>query len=210
MFPKSPPCGDFVFCACGTYNVPSMFQEIARLFTTPLRIKVLKFFALQPETRYTVTQVAAALQGNKHAVAAEVRALERADILVTRADRTARTYAWNGSYRIADAIQRFAIDATTPTDDVLGKAFRPLSPSLVVAAGMLANEERGTVDLLIVTRRPKDQRIAKVVKLLEATTALPVRYAVMSVSEYQARREGYDRLLRDIFDFKHRVILGKV
>jgi hypothetical protein len=187
-----------------------MFQEIARLFTTPLRIKVVKFFALQPEVRATAVQVASSLASSKDSVLAELRALNRLGLLGTRAERTGRTFSWNGNYRAASAIQNFVIEATTPSDDVIAKIFRPLAPSLVVTAGALTNEERGTVDVLVVSRRPKDPRIAKAVKTLEATTAVPVRFAVMSVTEYLARREGYDRLLRDIFDFKHRVIIGRV
>lgn len=186
-----------------------MFQELSRLFATPLRIKLIKFFALQPETQFLSPKVASALSAPRSLVQQELRALARLKIIKTVRASGGTHYAWNSEYEGALGIQNFIIDATTPSDLTVFKAFKPLSPYLVVVAGALADETRGVIDLLIVTKRVQDPRIAKVVKKLETITAVPIRYAVLEVGEYLARREGFDRMLRDIFDFRHRVITGR-
>lgn len=186
-----------------------MFQELAKLFATPLRIKLIKFFALQTETHFAVAKVASALGAPRAAVTAELKALARLKLLKTVRERTGTHYVWNSEYPGALSIQNFIIDTTTPSDPTVFKAFKPLAPFLVVVAGALADETRGTIDLLIVTKRVHDDRIARAVKKLETVTAVPIRYAVLEVGEYLARREGFDRMLRDIFDFRHRVIIGQ-
>ena len=186
-----------------------MFQELSKLFNSPLRIKLIKFFALQPEAQFLAPKVASLLSTPRAAVVQELKSLSRLKILKTARERGGTHYAWNTEYPGALGIQNFIIDATTPSDQTVFKAFKSLSPYLVVVAGALADETRGVVDLLIVTKRTQDPRIAKVVKKLEAITAVPIRYAVLEVGEYLARREGFDRMLRDIFDFRHRIISGR-
>lgn len=186
-----------------------MFQEITKLFASTLRIKLIKFFALQTEDWFTVAKITPAIVGTKAAVLSELRALERIGIVESRREKGTRAYRWNARYAGGLFVQDFVISATTPDDKTLQGFFKPLSTYLVVAAGALANESRGSVDILIVTKRVHDQRIAKVIKKVESVSAVPVRYLVLEVGEYLARREGFDRVLRDIFDFRHRVIIGR-
>lgn len=186
-----------------------MFQELSKLFDNPLRIKLIKFFALQPEHEFALPTVASQLGGSRDRVREELAALKRLKIVKsTRAPGGVR-YLWNHDYPGAFAIQNFIIEATTPSDTTVLKAFKPLSPHLVVVAGALADETRGLIDLLVVTKRTQDPRIGKAVKKLEAITAVPIRYAVLEIGEYLARREGFDRMMRDIFDFRHRVVIGQ-
>ena len=186
-----------------------MFADLARLFSSPLRLKVIKFFALQPDERFALADVVSALGAPRKSVQAELRSALRLGILQPKVGRDGRMYMWNSAYPRAQSIQQFVIDATTPDDKVVADIFRRLGVSTVVAAGILAQESRGDVDLLLVTRRPKDARLALAVKKLESLSAVPIRYAVMEVEEYKTRTMAYDRMLRDIFDFRHRVILGK-
>ncbi|MBU6310816.1 hypothetical protein KGO06_02685 [Patescibacteria group bacterium] len=185
-----------------------MFQELSKLFATPLRIKLVKLFALE-RGAYRAAAVASQLGAPRASVAAEISSLHRLGIVRRVRTPQGLEFVWNSDYAHALSLQQFIIAVTTPTDQVVQRSFKPLSPYLVVVAGTLADETRGAVDILIVTKRPQDPRIGKVVKRLEATTAVPIRYAVLEVGEYIARREGFDRMLRDIFDFRHRVIIGR-
>jgi hemin uptake protein HemP len=92
----------------------------------------------------------------------------------------------------------------------LSDAFRGVPGiTLLVASGALVREHRGAIDLLVVTRRPKDARIERAVRQVETKVSLPIRYAVFDTREYEERRVARDRLLRDIFEFEHAVILGR-
>lgn len=185
-----------------------MFQELTKLFATSLRAKCIKFFVVQPEAWFSPAHVGAAL-GSRASVPQELRALERLEVLSSKREKGSRVYRFNSAHPKSHYLHEFVIGATTPSDQEVSKLFKPMAPHLLVAAGMLAGESRGSVDLLIVTKRTKDERISKAVKKLEGMTAVPVRYLVLEIGEYLERREGFDRVLRDIFDFHHRVILGR-
>jgi hypothetical protein len=98
-----------------------------------------------------------------------------------------------------------------PTDKELLGAFRGVSSILfLVATGVLANDDRGAVDLLIVCRNPHSASIPRAVLKAERLVGLPLRYSVMSLDEYFGRRQSFDRMLRDVLDFSHRTLVMKL
>jgi hypothetical protein len=187
-----------------------MFKELSRLFATPARIKILKYFILQPDLRATGVTVASTVGISKRIAEDELKGMVRAGILSSRKQGKTIVYALTRSNGFEDALRRFLDETTLPEDFRIIEMLRGVRGlTLVVATGTLASEPRGSVDLLIVTRKPKDSRIAKSVRRLESLVALPIRYAVLETKDYEDRLESYDRLLRDVFEFNHRIIFGK-
>ncbi|MEK9177267.1 MAG: hypothetical protein AAB923_03140, partial [Patescibacteria group bacterium] len=68
---------------------------------------------------------------------------------------------------------------------------------------------RGALDLLIVTSRPRDPSIVRAMKRAERLMAMPLRYSILEPKNYDERLEARDRLLRDVFEFNHRVLIGR-
>ncbi|MEN9390307.1 MAG: hypothetical protein RLZZ283_407 [Candidatus Parcubacteria bacterium] len=194
----------------GGYNA-IMFATIAKIFSSPLRTKIVKFLSAQPGALVAAADVAPIVGASRPKVLSELRSLARMDMVLARSSRTGTAYEWNTEHVLAPEISTFLEDATTPTDDEIADAFKKIiGVTHVVAAGLLADETRSPLDLLIVTRRPKDQGLKLAVKKVEALSAVPIRYAIMELKEYEDRKQAYDRLIRDTLDFKHRVVVGRI
>lgn len=188
-----------------------MFSDVARLFATPTRIKVLKFFALQPDERFFARVVATIVGGGKEKVQKEILALTRMGILSSRAGREGTTYQWHKNHPLAHAARTFIEDTTLPSDKMIADQFKKLyGVQAVVIAGHLVGEERSSAEMLIVAKRVNDPRIAAAVKKIEMLTVVPIRFAVMEPKEFIERKEAFDRLIRDVLDFNHLVVLGHV
>jgi hypothetical protein len=185
-----------------------MFTELSKLFQSPLRTKLITFFALQPNERTTAAVAARVIGATKDAVQPELSVLVRLGVLTKRSTKEGASFGWNSSYAHAGALQDF-IASCLPTDAAIVSLLRPLGAHLVVVSGILAGEPRTAIDLLIVTRRPKDARITKLIRKLERQAAIPVRFMVMEVGEYLDRMQAFDRTLRDMMDFRHRVVIGR-
>ncbi|MDE2079508.1 MAG: hypothetical protein KGI73_03920 [Patescibacteria group bacterium] len=187
-----------------------MFQELSRLFENPRRIKILKFFIFQPDQRFAAVDFSA-IGVPKAAAEKELRALTRAGIIMPRKLRAQVTYALNPRHQLISALRDFLDTVTLPDNRALLECFKGVPGlSLIVATGVLAREERSSADLLIVARKPQHPAIAKAVFKVECAIGLPLRYAVMETHRYTERLEAHDRLLRDVFEFQHRVILGRL
>jgi hypothetical protein len=187
-----------------------MFRDIARLLGNPLRVRILKFFVFQGDDRFTSVRVASTMGGGRRRAEKEMRTLVRLGVLTARRHEKEMTYTLNRAYPMLSILQSFIESATLPSDQELIGAFQGVRGlSLVVAAGILANESRGSVDFLVVTHRPRDPKVVAAVRRAERLTALPLRYAVLTPREYSERLTTRDRLLRDILEFNHRVLLGR-
>ncbi len=187
-----------------------MFKELSRLFQNPARIKVLKFFTLQPNLKTSAKDVAQTIGGSVAKTEIEIRALARAGVLTGKRQGKKTMYSLSPTFPHAEAVRGFLDEITQPNDKSLSDAFRGVpGVTLLVATGALVRERRGTIDLLVVTRRPKDARIERAVRQVETKASLPIRYAVFDTREYEERRVARDRLLRDVFEFTHAVIVGR-
>lgn len=187
-----------------------MFKDITQLCSSIPRLKLLKFFLFQPDVRIT-TLVASNTTGIPKAITVrELRALKNYGILTSRTQGKNILWSLNASHPFAVPFRTFLESATLPDDSSIASAFRGVSGiTLLVVAGILAGEERGLIDILIVTKKPNNPRIATSVRAVERMSALPLRYAVLEREEYAERLEARDRMLRDVLEFKHRTIIGR-
>jgi uncharacterized protein (DUF2236 family) len=187
-----------------------MFKDLSRLFATPSRAKVLKFFVLQSELRTTPAVVSGVIGVSKTLVEKELQALARLGVITSRKQKKITQFMLDDSYPLAEQLRTFFQTTMVPSDSAIANAFRPIRGlTLLVTTGVLTQESRSSIDLLVVTKKPRDIKIGKAVKRIEAAMALPVRYAVIESEDYAGRMESYDRLLRDVFEFEHRVVLGR-
>ena len=187
-----------------------MFRLLSDLAASPLRLKVVVYFFRRPNDRGSAMDVATTLHVSRTAVQRELQALERLEFVRARKNGRTKTYTANTGHPLFTSFARFLADALTPSDKKLAELFRPiLGVQLVVSAGLLQSEPKSPVDLLIVSRNSNTRALVAAVKKAEVMAALPLRYAILSASEYRDRRQAYDRLLRDVFEYRHAVVLER-
>lgn len=187
-----------------------MFKTLALLAASPLRLKVLTNLLRSGEEEQNVASVAATLRAPREQVSKELKALARAKILLTRSVKRTLQYRANDTHPLTAPLRAFFAETTNPSDRELTAAFRGVRGlALLVASGALVNDDRGNVDLLIVSRNPENAHIERAVKRVEALAAIPIRYAVLELRDYLERRQAYDRLLRDVFEYRHKIVIER-
>ncbi len=187
-----------------------MFRDVSSLFASVLRLKILTFFVRQEEVWASAETVATTLGATKQSVSRELASLARLGILRTR--RASRTVSYSSNERMPlyQPLREFAGSALTPDRREIARAFSGVrGVTLVVITGLLTNESKSPVEVLVVSRRPDVKKIERAIKKIETLAALPMRYAVLEAGEYHERRQAYDRLLRDVFEYRHEVILER-
>jgi hypothetical protein len=187
-----------------------MFNDIARMFENAKRARLLKFFVFQSDVRASASAAGTAIGIPAAAAEKEARALVKLGVLVSKRHGTKKPLlSLNLVHPWLPAVRAFLDETTLPSDRAIAGAFRGVGGiSLIVATGVLAREERSSLDLLLVARKSKNPAIAKAVRRAESMAGLPLRYAVLEPGRYTERLEANDRLLRDVFEFSHRTIHG--
>lgn len=187
----------------------AMFQELAELFENSRRAKLLKFFLFQSDIQMSAATAGSAIGIPKAAAEKEARALVRLGLLLKSRQKKNPSLSLNHSHPWLAALKNFFETTTLPDDALIRRTFRGVSGvSLIAATGILANEDRASVDLLVVARKSQAKAAGKAVFKLECAIGLPLRYAVLDAAAYAGRFEANDRLIRDVIEFRHRLILG--
>lgn len=186
-----------------------LFKEIAKLVSSPARLRLIKFFAFQPNSRFESSEVAAALGLSKRSADFELRTLVKAKLVLKKTQGKKNYYWYSDVHPYAEPLRVFLERTTLPNDKVIVNAFKGSGASLIVITGTLTRDTRSPLDILVVTRRPKHPKIARAIRRLETWIAVPLRYAILETGEYKSRLEANDRLLRDVFDFSYRTVVGR-
>ncbi|HVW82835.1 MAG TPA: hypothetical protein VHC68_02740 [Candidatus Paceibacterota bacterium] len=186
-------------------------DALGKLFGSPARLKLLRAFIFSPGAALSAESLAArlALPGEK--LRAELAALAGIGLVRKSGAGAKARYALDRRYPHLAALDRFIRETTAAEPADLKRALRQAgSPEVVVLSGFFTGLSESSVDLLVVGDALKERALARAVRGIEAELGREIRYAVLSGSDFRYRHGVYDRLLRDIFDYPHRVIVDRI
>jgi hypothetical protein len=183
-------------------------DPLGKLFGSAARVKLLRALIFNPETAFSMSDLSARLATAPAKLRPELAALRAAGV-VRRAGAT--RYALEKRSPHFAAVDRFIRDTTAAEPGDLKRALKQAgNPEVVVLAGFFMGLPEGSVDLLVVGDALKERALARAVRGIEAELGREIRYAVLSSGDFRYRKGVYDRLLRDIFDYPHRIIIDKI
>jgi len=118
----------------------------------------------------------------------------------------------NPGFVFLSELQDFLIKTLSLSDRDIIKRLRPAigKLKLVVVAGVFIKNWESRVDILIVGDKIKEKQLASILKSMEAEIGREIRYAVFNTEDFKYRLTVCDKLIRDIFDYSHRVILDQL
>lgn len=185
-------------------------DELAKLFGSPARLKMLRLFLFNRQDSFTLHQAESRAKVGREDAKKELSLLVAAGILRKGSAKEPR-YSVNDKFEYLAALDSFirATTAVHPTD-LLAKLKKAGTLKLVVLSGLFTGTEDAKADLLVVGDNLDERALKSAAAALEAELGRELRYASLSTSEFRYRQGVYDRLLRDIFDYPHRLLVDKL
>lgn len=182
-------------------------NTVSLIFGGEAKVKIMRLFIFNPNSTFTVAEVATRAKVSPSAARREVLNLTKAGLIKKRA----RGYNLNSSYLYLPAIGNFLIDATPLSEkEILKKMSKAGNLKLLLVAGVFLHDPDSRVDILIVGDNLKHTKIDSIVSSIEAELGKEVRYAAFETTDFQYRLGIYDKLIRDILDSRHNKILNKL
>lgn len=176
----------------------------------------------------TVEEVTARTHLKKEAVLKELQALMRLGVIKStsctrtvpdprRAGTTVAKkvpgFISNTHHEYHKALAGFIRDTELPAEtSVIGSLKGVGVLKLVIVSGFLASADSNPsgVELLIVGDKLNEKKIAHILRSVEAEQGREITYALFSVKDFTYRMEIYDRLIRDVIDYPHQVLLDRL
>ncbi|MEK7086411.1 MAG: hypothetical protein AAB951_01325 [Patescibacteria group bacterium] len=186
-------------------------EPLAKIFGSPSRLKVLRLFVFNQTSSLTSADVIRRTKLNAPAVRRELAELLSAGLLRKKGVRADARYHVNPKFEHLDALDVFIRETTNVRPkDILTALRRAGTPRLIVLAGFFSGILETQIDLLVVGDHLNERALATAVHLLEAELGREIRYASFATADFRYRLGVYDRLLRDVFDYPHRVLVDKI
>jgi hypothetical protein len=186
-------------------------DPLAKIFGSQARLKLLRFFSFNQTANPTIAALEKSTKNYPAVFIKELSIFLEAWYIQKKGSRATTRYQVNPRFEHAAALDHFIRETTSVRPkDILIALKRAGTAQLVVLSGFFVGSVQPQVDLLVVGDRLDERTLASAVHALEADLGREIRYAAFATPDFRYRRGVYDRLLRDIFDYPHRVLIDKL
>ncbi len=202
-------------------------DTLSRLFGTELRVKMIRLFLFNPALVFDVEGLEKKMMSREKLVLAEVAYLKRLALVkelssvkvlqvkkgkkVIEKKKRVKAYVLNPKFAFTEALSEFFLRThSLEHKSIVRKIENTGRIKLVLISGVFTRDLESRLDLFVVGDNVKTASIDRIVKGIEADMGKEIRYAVLSAPDFAYRMGMNDKLVRDIFDFPHELLVDKL
>lgn len=179
-------------------------EILGKLLGSQARVKIMRLFLLNKDKAFTNKDIATRSRVNSTLIGRELRLLESISFIKKRT----AGWSFNFGFKYLKEFEGLLISADTLDEQAIADSFKKVGRvKLLVVSGVFIKNKDSRVDLLIVGDKMKKSKIEEGVRKLEAEIGAEIVYGIFETKEFVYRLNMYDKLVRDILDFPHKVII---
>ncbi|MCE9585342.1 hypothetical protein K8Q94_01850 [Candidatus Nomurabacteria bacterium] len=177
---------------------------LAKLLGNQARVKIMRLFLSNKSKAFTPLDVAKRSRVAIDSVRREIRLLSSVGFVKKRND----DWYFDMNFRYANEFESLLIKSDTFEHNVILDMFKKVGKlKFMVISGFFIKDKESRVDLLLVGDKLNKSKIEDNIKKMEAEIGKELVYAVFETKDFIYRLNMYDKLVRDILDFPHEIIL---
>lgn len=197
------------------------------LFGSEARVKIIRLFLFNPDTDFDAEMVASKSKVNTKIVKKEFVLLEKALLIkrksfykltpkkvrgkLTEVKVKTNGYYLNPHFHYLSALKQLLVNTKTLDGGAILKRLSKTGKlKLVIVSGVFIQDKDSRVDMLIVGNNLSKASLTSVIKTIEAELGKELVYAYFETPDFEYRLSMYDKLIRDIIDYPHQVLLDKI
>ena len=198
-----------------------MSEPLIALFDTQARVRLLRMFVFNPSLEAGMQEVLRRAKLSQRAAKTELNILERAGIIkkkfiietneATGKRRKVLGFTLNRQLPIAAPLQTFLYETAPINAKTLQRHLQGVGKiQVLVAAGVFIREFERRIDVLVATEKLHAHKVEIAIRNLEAELGVEIKYAAFSTEDLRYRIGMHDKLIRDVFDYPHDLVVDKV
>ena len=179
-------------------------ETLGKIFGSPSRIKIMRLFLLNRGKGFSTKDIVKRSRVDALIVRRELRLLSSIDFI----KKHGRFWSFNALFKYASELEGFLVSSDSLDKQTIIDNFKKVGKvKLLVVSGIFIKNKNSRVDLLIVGDKMKKGKIQEGIHRLEAEIGSELVYAIFETKEFVYRLNMYDKLVRDILDFPHELVL---
>lgn len=200
----------FAFLYPSPYTSDIM-ESLEKLFGSVARLKMLRLFLFNQGISFTSAEISGRTKLSKEVVRHELADLAASGLVRKKRAQVPVRYQTNQNFEHLSALDMFIRETTNVRPQNIMKTLKRAGVlRLVALTGLFTGVLETQIDLLIVGDHLEDRVLAHAVRALEAELGREIRYASFETADFRYRLGVYDRLLRDVIDYPHRLLIDKI
>ncbi len=202
-------------------------ETLSKLFSGEGRVKLMRLFLFNPETLFPLEQIIDKAKISIKEAKAEIDVLQKSGMIkekkITQIVNTKKrgknveikkkVNSWylDSDFEYLIPLQNLLIN-TRPLrkEEILKRLSNVGKLKMVIVSGVFIQNPDSRVDLLIVGDNLKRSSIDRIVKTMEAEIGKELVFASFETADFNYRLGMYDKLIRDILDYPHQMLLDKL
>jgi len=179
-------------------------EILGKLLGSPARIKIMRLFLLNKSKIFDVKEIEKRSLVKAPTIRKELKLLSSVDFIKKRQ----AGYYFNFGFKYQKEFEALLVSSDSLNTDTIPSAFKKVGKiKLLLVSGIFIKNKDSRIDLLIVGDKMRRSKIEEGVKKLEAEIGIELTYAIFEYKEFVYRLNMYDKLVRDILDFPHKIII---
>lgn len=186
-------------------------EPLAKLLGSSARLKTLRLFMFNKDAAFSLAEIMKRTKLSKEAARHELSELCASGLLRRKNRNASASYQVNQRFEHLAALNVFIRETTSVRPHIMiGTLRRAGMLQFVALSGFFTGVLESRIDLLVVGDHLEERLLAQAVRSLEAELGREIRYASFATADFRYRLGVYDRLLRDVFDYPHRLLIDKI
>ncbi|OHB11968.1 MAG: hypothetical protein A2Y49_00715 [Candidatus Zambryskibacteria bacterium RIFCSPLOWO2_12_39_8] len=200
---------------------------LGKLFGSPAMVKLLRLFLFNPENVFTNKEAASRAKITLDTTRFEFSIMKQMGFIKKKIGyrqvtvkkdkkkvvKKKKIEGWtlNENFVYINQLKDFLMSATPIKDkDIPKKLSAAGIIKFIAISGIFMQDSDSRLDILIVGNNIKKSQMETIIRAIESELGKELKYVVFSVDEFKYRINVYDKLVRDVFDYPHKIILNKI
>ncbi len=179
-------------------------EILGKILGNSARVKIMRLFLSNRGKGFANKDVAKRSRVTSDAVRREIRLLASVNFI----KKHGVNWSFNPAFKYGGEFEDLLLGSDTLSKEAILETFKKVGRvKLIVSSGVFIKNHDSRVDLLIVGDKMKRSKIEEGIKKIEAEMGGELVYAVFDTKEFLYRLNMYDKLVRDILDYPHEIVL---
>jgi hypothetical protein len=199
-----------------------MDDFLTRFVGSPSMVKILRLVIFNPDECFTIDEIASRSQVTKPVARKEINFFEKLGVVKkglcpmkddqgAMPNKRVPGYQVNEMFEYLRPLKAFIRDTSPVQHSGITEKLRGAGKlKVVIASGTFVDDATSRVDLLVVADGLNERKLQTALRGIEAEIGRELRYAAFLTDEFRYRVNVYDKLVRDILDYPHHVLLDKL
>ena len=179
-------------------------EILGKILGNGARIKIMRLFLLNRGKGFKSKDIVKRSRVSPDIVRREIRLLSSVNFIKKRA----LDWSFNSLFKYAGEFEDLLVRSDSLNKQTVLDNFKKVGRvKLIIVSGVFIKNNDSRVDLLVVGDKMKRGKIEEGVRRLEAEIGAELVYAIFDTKDFVYRLNMYDKLVRDILDYPHEVLL---